>query len=224
MGYRKINSLGCISSSPDPNGTKTISPSGSIAGFHSAYIEDTILSITQLQTPFALGFCTTYITPQKSASWLFGGLGTSLDQYCWWTIRVKPWTRPSKWVATASFATASAMAAFDETWADMWKQKNLDGKCIRWKKTQGNPRTFMWNFLGDLYFFQININLTCFPNMFIKPVLKPPSEAFAACRGWSLKSFPDCWNVQLSYDCNEVSKRFVVITLVLYHELHVILI
>ena len=39
---------------------KQYHPSGSIAGFHSAYIEDTMPSIAQLQPPFTLGFCTTY--------------------------------------------------------------------------------------------------------------------------------------------------------------------
>jgi len=69
------------------------------------------------------------------------------------------------------------MSGYVETKEFGWKMYKVKKKH---REIQGHSCGIFW---GTCIFFQININLTCFPNMFIKPVLKPPSEAFAACRG-----------------------------------------
>lgn len=229
-GYRKIDSLRCISSSPDPNGTKTISPSGSIAGFHSAYIEDTIPSIAQLQPPFALGNCTTYITPQELGQLPFWRLWR-LTRNILGPVLLMNNSREA--LDQAKQVSCNGQRHGDgqrhggmrnETWADMWKQKNLDGKCIRWKKNAGKFKDIHVEFSGGLAFFSRSTSIwhvfqTCSSSLYWNPQVKP-----------LLHVEVEAWRVflivkmQLSHECNEVSKPFVGITLVFYHELHAILI
>ena len=167
--------------------------SGSIAGFHSAYIEDTIPRIAQLQPPFALGFRTTYITPQKSASSLFGGC-EGLTRNILGPVLLMNNSREA--LDQAKQVSCNGQRHGDGQHHGGIRSRDMSGyvetKEFGWKiykvkeKTQGNSRTFMWNFLGDLYFFpdqhqfdmfSKHVHQACTESPQVKPLLHVEVEA-----------------------------------------------
>ena len=206
---------------------KPILLSGSVTGFHSPYIEDTrikkrwISSIAQLKTPFTLGFCTTSNSPRQifpahlDGHWVslmkFGcedWLGTSLDQYCWWTIRVKPWTRPSKsWssaVATASLCGAMTAAREDDKGPRAFSRGNQTLICLR--------STYNWKIFQEK-FINLAILLVTFLGWWKRDLFKgcwwPPNRVY---KGHGLNHLEGLYlpKINISMVENLCSKRHVL--------------